>query len=272
MNTLLKRALVTATLVMAAQAGAQVTFHEREGFQGRYFTTERAVGNFERYGFNDRASSVVVLRDRWEVCSDARFSGRCVVLRPGRYESLAAMGMNDRASSARLVSRSVRVADDRYAPAPVPVYDNRRRPNERLYQADVTSVRAVLGRPEQRCWVEQEQVVQEQQRSDVNVGAAIVGAVLGGVLGHQVGGGRGKDIATAGGAVAGAAVGANVGRGSSGQAVVTRDVQRCTSVPSQARPDYWDVTYYFRGLEHHVQMVTPPGRTITVNRRGEPRA
>jgi uncharacterized protein YcfJ len=271
MNTFLKCALAVATVAMAAQAGAQVIFHEREGFQGRTFTTERPVRNFERYGFNDRASSVVVLRDRWEVCSDAQFSGRCVVLRPGRYESLAAMGMNDRASSARLVSRSVRIADERYAPEPLPVYDNRRRPNERLFEADVTSVRAVLGQPQQRCWVEQEQVAQPQ-RGDVNVGAAIVGAVLGGVLGHQVGGGRGQDIATAGGAVAGAAVGANIGRGSSGQAVVSRDVQRCTNVPNQARPDYWDVTYMFRGQEHHIQMATPPGRTVTVNRQGEPRA
>ncbi len=271
MNTLLRRTVAAAVVVMAAPAFAQVTFHEREGFQGRIFTTERPVANFERYGFNDRASSVVVLRDRWEVCSDAQYRGRCVVLRPGRYESLAAMGLNDRASSARIISTNARIPDNRYAPMPVPVYDNHRRPNERLYQADVTSVRAVLGQPQQRCWVEQEQVVQ-QQRGDVNVGGAILGAVLGGVLGHQVGGGRGQDIATAGGAVAGAAVGANVGRGSNGQAVVTRDVQRCTNVPNQARPDYWDVTYVFRGREHHIQMVNPPGRTVTVNRLGEPRA
>ena len=270
MNTFLKSTLAVATVAFAAQASAQVTFHEREGFQGRTFTTERAVGNFERYGFNDRASSVVVLRDRWEVCSDAQFAGRCVVLRPGRYASLADMGMNDRASSARVVSRSARVPDDRYAPIPVPVYDNHRRPSERLYEADVTSVRAVLGQPEQRCWVEREQVAPEQ-RGDVNVGGAIVGALLGGVLGHQVGGGRGKDIATAGGAVAGAALGANVGR-DGGQAAVTRDVRRCDTVPAQGKPDYWDVTYNFRGQEHHIQMVTPPGRTVTVNRLGEPRA
>ncbi len=269
MKTCIKGAFVATTLALAAQASAQVTFYEREGFDGRSFTTERRVGNFERYGFNDRASSVVVLRDLWEACSDARFEGRCVVLRPGRYPSLAAMGMNDRVSSVRPVSRSARVPDERYAPAPVPVYDNHRRPNERLYQAEVSSVRAVLGRPEQRCWVEREQVAPEQ-RGDVNVGGAIVGAVLGGVLGHQVGGGRGKDIATAGGAVAGAALGANVGRGG-GQAAVTRDVRRCDTVPSQGRPDYWDVTYYWRGQEHHVQMVTPPGPTVTVNREGEPR-
>ena len=270
MKKFLKGALTVATVAFVAQAAAQVTFHEREGFQGRTFTTERAVVNFDRYGFNDRASSVVVLRDRWEVCSDADFSGRCVVLRPGRYGSLAEMGMNDRASSARLVGRNVRVSDERFMPVPVPVYDNHRRPSERLYQAEVTSVRAVLGRPEQRCWVEREQVVAEQ-RGDVNVGGAIVGALLGGVLGHQVGGGRGKDIATAGGAVAGAALGANVGR-DGGQPAITRDVRRCETVPSQSRPDYWDVSYVFRDQEHHIQMVSPPGRTITVNRLGEPRA
>jgi hypothetical protein len=44
-----------------------------------------------------------------------------------------------------------------------------------------------------------------------------------------------------------------------------RDVQRCESVPSQARPDYWDVTDEFRGEEHHMQMTVPPGPTVTVN-------
>lgn len=273
MNKLLKSTLALATLAVAAQASAQVTFYEREGFDGRTFTTERRVGNFERYGFNDRASSVVVLSERWEVCADTRFEGRCVVLRPGRYPSLAAMGMNDRVSSVRPVQRSARIDDERYAPLPVPVYDNHRRPDERLYQADVTSVRAVLGKPEQRCWVEQEQVSAAQEpRRDLNVGGAVVGAILGGVLGHQVGGGRGKDIATAGGAVAGAAVGANVGRDSNGRPAVTRDVQRCGDTPGSAKPEYWDVTYMFRGEEHHIQMITPPGRTVTVNRQGEPRA
>ena len=269
MNTRFRIALTVAAVAAATQAAAQVTFFEREGFDGRTFTTEKQVANFERYGFNDRASSVVVLRDRWEVCTDKRFSGRCVVLRPGRYASLAAMGMNDRVSSVRAVGRNARIDEGRFAPAAGPVYDNHRRHNERLFEADVTSVRAVVGPPEQRCWIEREQVVQE--RSSANVPGAIVGAVLGGILGHQVGGGRGKDIATAGGAVAGAAVGANVGRSDGGQAS-TRDVQRCASTPSQARPDHWDVTYNFRGQEHRIQMTYPPGPTVTVNRQGEPRA
>jgi uncharacterized protein YcfJ len=101
------------------------------------------------------------------------------------------------------------------------------------------------------------------------VPAAVAGAVIGGILGHQVGHGGVRDIATVGGAVAGAAVGANVGRSSGTQA---HDVQRCENVSNRARPDYWDVTYMFQGQEHHMQMIAPPGRTVTVNERGEPRA
>jgi uncharacterized protein YcfJ len=269
MNAIFRNALAVVGLAIATQAAAQITFYEREGFQGRSFTTEKQIGNFDRYGFNDRASSVVVDQDRWEVCEDTRFSGRCVVLRPGRYPSLAAMGLNDRVSSVRAVSRNARIDDNRYAPAPVADYDYHRRHNERLYEANVTSVRAVVGPPEQRCWVEREQVVQD--RSNANVPGAIAGAIIGGILGHQVGGGSGRDLATAGGVVAGAAVGANIGRDGGGQQVTTQDVQHCASTPSQARPEYWDVTYNFRGQEHRMQMTAPPGPTVTVNRQGEPR-
>jgi uncharacterized protein YcfJ len=128
-------------------------------------------------------------------------------------------------------------------------------------------VRAVVGPPEQRCWVEREQVV--EQRSGPNVAGAVVGAVIGGVLGHQVGGGRGRDVATAGGAVAGAAIGANVGRGP--DEVYGRDVRRCATVHERTRPEYWDVTYRFRGVLHRAQFAVPPGRTITVDANGEPR-
>src|SRR5665647_3697758 len=102
-----------------APVAAQVTFYENEGFGGRSFTTDRQLGNLERSGFNDRASSVVVVGNPWEVCEDVRFSGRCVVLRPGQYPSLAAMGLNDRVSSVRAVSGDARIDDQRHAPAPV---------------------------------------------------------------------------------------------------------------------------------------------------------
>jgi uncharacterized protein YcfJ len=247
------------------------TFYQREGFEGLSFSTGQPIGDFARFGFNDRASSVVVAGDRWEVCDSAGFKGRCAVLRPGRYATFEAMGLNNRVSSVRAVGWSARISDDRYAPTPAPpAYAFHRRPDERLYEARVLSVRAVVGAPEQRCWIEREQVAQPQ--SDVNVPGAIIGAVVGGVLGHQVGGGVGKDLATVGGVVVGAAVGANVGRDPAGQPVAVHNVRHCSTVPSQARPEFWDVTYDFRGQEHRMQMTTPPGATVTVNEHGEPRA
>jgi uncharacterized protein YcfJ len=145
--------------------------------------------------------------------------------------------------------------------------DYRRRENETLYEVPVSSVRAVMGPSSgQRCWIEREQVSEARPRA--NIGGAIAGGVIGGILGHQIGGGSGRDIATVGGAVAGAAVGSNVGRNNTAPA--TRDVQRCTSA-YDGPAEYWDVSYNFRGVQHHVQMTSPPGRTILVNGNGEPR-
>ena len=118
MNSILKNVLAVGALAVATHASAQITFYEREGFEGRSFTTEKQIGNFEQNGFNDRASSAVVLRGRWEICEDTRFAGRCVVLRPGRYPSLATMNLNNSVSSVRMVPRNVRDDDNQYAPAP----------------------------------------------------------------------------------------------------------------------------------------------------------
>jgi uncharacterized protein YcfJ len=150
------------------------------------------------------------------------------------------------------------------ATAPPVAYDYRRRPDEPLYEAPVTSVRAVVGPVEQRCWVERQVV--DTGTAGVNVPGAVVGGVVGGILGHQIGSGRGQDWATGIGAATGAVVGANVPA-----PVYTQDVQRCATVPTAGGLDYWDVTYNFRGYEHHVQTTNPPGRIVLVNAQGEPR-
>jgi len=294
MDTRVKLTLLATGCIVATQAAAQITFYDGEGYSGRSFTTSKSMDNLERRGFNDRASSAVVARDRWEVCEDAGYRGRCMVLRPGSYPSLEAMGLGDRISSMRILAQQSRVEDHRYAPALVAQNDYRhhdyeqgaqndyrrrdqeqfaendyrRRDHERLYDARITSVRAVVASSGERCWVERHEVTQQQ--SGANVPGAIAGALIGGILGHQVGGGRGQDVATAGGAVAGAAVGANVGRTHGTPA--PQDVQRCENRGEAAHPEYWDVTYDFRGLEHHVQLAAPPGNTILVNEQGEPRA
>jgi uncharacterized protein YcfJ/chorismate mutase len=183
--------------------------------------------------------------------------------RQAESAQIQASAAQRQAEDAQRLASSMQVRPDTYAP---PAYDYRRRQNERVYEANVSSVRAVVGPPEQRCWVERERVA----NSGVNVPGAIVGGVIGGILGHQIGSGRGQDLATGIGVVTGAAVGANVGRAPDGT-VYSQNVRRCEYVSTSARLDYWDVTYNFAGYEHRVQMTSLPGPTIFVNAQGEPR-
>ena len=64
------------------------------------------------------------------------------------------------------------------------------------------------------------------------------------------------------------AIGFFVGRNAGNQ--YAQNVQRCEAIPSRT-PQYWDVTYEFRGTEHRAQLSSEPGRTITVIRDGVPR-
>jgi uncharacterized protein YcfJ len=261
MTTALRTALAAAAFAIAAPAFAQATFYENDNFRGRSFTAERAEPSLSDRGFNDRASSIRIQGGRWQVCQDSGFSGPCVELQAGSYPSLRAMGLNDRVSSVRRIDDRDQRADGG---------DWHRRKGERLYEANVVAVRAVMGPPEQRCWTERQTV--ETDNRDARVPGAIIGGVIGGILGHQVGRGTGRDLATVGGVVAGAAIGSQAARNREGPVVSTQDVRRCADTPGSARTDYWDVVYNFRGQDHRVQMSAPPGPTVTVNRQGEPRA
>ena len=240
----------------------QVTFYERDNFRGRSFSTTGDVGDFRRSGFNDRASSVTVVGESWQACDDAGFNGHCVFLRPGNYPSLSAMGMNDSISSVRMVPAGMPVATTGWAPNAPPAYDARPRPQEQLYQAQVTASHAVFGTPTQKCWVEQTEVKDERNK----VGGAVIGGILGGILGHNIARGNGATVA---GALGGAVVGGAIGNTNAGTR--TEDVQRCRDVPASGPPQYWDTVYTFRGVEHHVQTTAPANGTITVNGLGEPR-
>ena len=260
------------------------TFYEQEGFRGRSYAAHESNGNFDRAGLSVRAASIDVQVGRWDVCEDPRFGGKCVSLQPGRYPSIASLGLSDRVASARAFGADGKIvigADgnggewgrgngmgESNGRPPQGVFDPRRRDNEPLYEAQVKSVRQIVATSDQqRCYVNQDPVPASR---DANVGAAIAGALLGGILGHQVGGGSGKDIATIGGVIAGAAIGSRVGgRMADGRAEDA--AQRCTTTQAQGQPAYWDVTYDFRGIEHRVQMTTPPQQTIRVNAEGEPR-
>jgi hypothetical protein len=100
-KTFARFAFALAGLTLAGAAAAQTTFFEHPGFRGRSFTAHRALVNLAHVGLNDRVSSMVIRGGPWEFCENPHFSGRCVLLRPGRYRSMRAMGLNNRLSSAR---------------------------------------------------------------------------------------------------------------------------------------------------------------------------
>jgi uncharacterized protein YcfJ len=265
MHITLKAAVAAAAAILASQAAmAQITLYEGREFRGRAVTVDRPVRDLERLDFVDRTRSAVVERGRWEVCEEPRFQGRCAVLRRGNYDSLREAGVNWRIASVR-PAEGRRQYDAEPQASAGPAYEYRRRANERVNEVPVNWTRAVMGPPNQRCWVERQAVPAQNNNS---VAGGIAGAVIGGILGHQVGGGSGKDIATAAGAVTGAVVGSNMAGGNN--AYATQDVQRC-STQTSGTPAFYEVSYTFRGTEHRVQMATPPGPTILVNERGEPR-
>ena len=113
----LKLALAVAGVALATQAAAQITLYDGEGFRGPTFTADKAIYDFDPFGFNDRARSLVVKGGTWQVCEDAQFQGRCVVVQPGNYDSLRSMGMSERISSVRPVGSVAR-----YDAVPAPVY------------------------------------------------------------------------------------------------------------------------------------------------------
>lgn len=112
-----RTAILAACLALAgAHAAAQVTLFEHDDFGGRSVQLRGEAADFAGFGFNDRASSLLVQGGMWEVCQDRAFRGTCVVLRPGRYRSLSEINLNDRVSSARPMRGGWQGGHDRHEP------------------------------------------------------------------------------------------------------------------------------------------------------------
>jgi hypothetical protein len=102
MKRLLAAAAVLATFTHAAFAG-ELTLFSDSNFRGNRVTIDREAPNLSDFGFNDRASSIVVRSGTWLLCEHANFGGRCAEFGPGEYRELP--GFNDAISSARQVDR-----------------------------------------------------------------------------------------------------------------------------------------------------------------------
>lgn len=88
---------------------------------------------------------------------------------------------------------------------------------------------STTSKPRQVCRDEQVSVP-EPYKDKHQIGGAVVGGLAGGLLGNQVGGGKGKTLATVGGAVAGGYVGNKVQKNAQDKKTYYTTERRCRTV------------------------------------------
>jgi hypothetical protein len=90
---------------MRGPAGS-IQMFSRPGYRGRSIALDRNMPDLNAVRFNDRASSLVVRRGTWQLCTDDQYRGNCQVFEPGRYGDIGPFAGD--ISSARLMSNRER--------------------------------------------------------------------------------------------------------------------------------------------------------------------
>lgn len=121
-----------------------------------------------------------------------------------------------------------------------------------------TPIKETVKTPRQECRnvnVTHRRPVQDENQ----IAGSVLGAVAGGVLGHQIGGGRGKDIATVAGALAGGYAGNRVQSGMQENDTYTTQQQRCQTVYDKSQKVLgYDVTYKIGDQQGKIRMDRDP--------------
>lgn len=121
---------------------------------------------------------------------------------------------------------------------------------------------ATTSKPRQVCRDEQV-AVPEPYKDKHQVGGAVVGGLVGALAGHQIGGGKGKTLATVGGAAAGAFAGHEIQKNhqeKNATRMETRNVcHTVTDKSTTTKTVGYDVTYTLNGQAGHVRMDHNPG-------------
>jgi hypothetical protein len=92
---------LTACALASVSGAADLTLYTDDDFQGRPLNVVIDLRQLGSLNFNDRASSVVVEKGAWILCTDEDYAGSCVTLEPGRYGSLKQLGLEDAVTSVR---------------------------------------------------------------------------------------------------------------------------------------------------------------------------
>lgn len=118
--------------------------------------------------------------------------------------------------------------------------------------------------PREHC--EDVQVQKQAPVKDKNrLAGTAIGAVAGGLIGSQIGGGKGKTLATVGGAAAGGYAGNQVQKNMQEKDVVTSTERRCKTVQDKSQKLVgYNVTYRLDGKEGSVRTSFKPGDKLPV--------
>jgi len=129
---------------------------------------------------------------------------------------------------------------------------------------EVKPIKKTIRTPREECHdetVTHTRPVKDEHR----VAGTALGAVVGGLLGNQVGGGKGKTIATVAGAAAGGYAGNQVQQGMQQRDTYTTVEQRCRTVTDTSeKVDGYNVKYRYKDKVDTVRMDHEPGDKIPV--------
>lgn len=104
-------------------------------------------------------------------------------------------------------------------------------------------------------------------RDKDKIAGTAIGAVVGGVLGNQVGGGRGRDLATVAGAVGGGIAGRKIQENQQDSRTVSSVEQRCSTVKDSSGSGAivsYDIVYQYAGESHKARVADDPGERIAL--------
>ena len=117
-------------------------------------------------------------------------------------------------------------------------------------------------KPRQVCRDEQV-AVPETYKDKHQIGGAVVGGLVGALAGHQVGGGKGKTLATVGGAAAGAFAGHEIQKKHQENNATKTEIRNVchtvTDKTTSTKTVGYDVTYTLNGQAGHIRMDHNPG-------------
>lgn len=101
MNSKLLACALVAGMVPSLAGAADLVLYEEGDFQGRPVNVVIDMRQLGTVNFNDRASSVVIEKGAWVLCTEEDYSGTCITLEPGRYSSLKELGLENGVTSVR---------------------------------------------------------------------------------------------------------------------------------------------------------------------------